>query len=192
MKKVVTSDRAPAVAGPYSPALDVDGWIFLAGQGGFDPATGELGGDDAESQTEQAFRNIAALLEEAGSSLADIVSCLVHLVDLADFAAMNAAFERQFPGIKPVRTTVRADLLVRHARRGDGDRTEGQRLAPRRGIRLRPGRVLLEERSLKAKEQAMRRDSFHLYRYLTLALAVFLVVSVLAGCGGKGGGGGGY
>jgi 2-iminobutanoate/2-iminopropanoate deaminase len=111
VKKVVTSDRAPAVAGPYSPALDVDGWIFLAGQGGFDPATGELAGDDVESQTQQAFRNIAALLEEAGSSLADIVSCLVHLVDLGDFAAMNAAFERQFPGVKPVRTTVRADLL---------------------------------------------------------------------------------
>jgi 2-iminobutanoate/2-iminopropanoate deaminase len=111
VKKVVASDRSPAVAGPYSPALDVDGWIFLAGQGGFDPATGELAGDDVESQTEQAFRNIAALLDEAGSSLADIVSCLVHLVDLADFAGMNAAFARQFPGIKPVRTTVRADLL---------------------------------------------------------------------------------
>ena len=111
MKKVVTSDRSPAVAGPYSPALVVGELVFLAGQGGFDPATGELVDGGVEAQTEQAFRNIGALLEEAGSSLDDVVSVLVHLVDLDDFAAMNAAFARAFSGIPPVRTTVRADLL---------------------------------------------------------------------------------
>ena len=111
MKKVVTSDRSPAVAGPYSPALVVGELVFLAGQGGFDPATGELVDGGVEAQTEQAFRNIGALLEDAGSSLDDVVSVLVHLVDLDDFAAMNAAFARAFSGIPPVRTTVRADLL---------------------------------------------------------------------------------
>ena len=111
MKKVVTSDRSPAVAGPYSPALVVGELVFLAGQGGFDPATGELVDGGVEAQTEQAFRNIGALLEAAGSSLDDVVSVLVHLVDLDDFAAMNAAFARAFSGIPPVRTTVRADLL---------------------------------------------------------------------------------
>jgi len=111
VKKVVTSDRSPAVAGPYSPALVVGELVFLAGQGGFDPATGELVDGGVEAQTEQAFRNIGALLEAAGSSLDDVVSVLVHLVDLDDFAAMNAAFARAFPGIPPVRTTVRADLL---------------------------------------------------------------------------------
>jgi len=111
VKKVVTSDRSPAVAGPYSPALVVGELVFLAGQGGFDPATGELVDGGVEAQTEQAFRNIGALLEDAGSSLDDVVSVLVHLVDLDDFAAMNAAFARAFSGIPPVRTTVRADLL---------------------------------------------------------------------------------
>ena len=111
MKKVVTSDRSPAVAGPYSPALVVGELVFLAGQGGFDPATGELVDGGVEAQTEQAFRNIGALLEAAGSSLDDVVSVLVHLVDLGDFAAMNAAFARAFTGVPPVRTTVRADLL---------------------------------------------------------------------------------
>jgi len=111
VKKVVTSDRSPAVAGPYSPALVVGELVFLAGQGGFDPATGELVDGGVEAQTEQAFRNIGALLEAAGSSLDDVVSVLVHLVDLDDFAAMNAAFARAFSGIPPVRTTVRADLL---------------------------------------------------------------------------------
>jgi len=112
VKKAVTSDRSPAVAGPYSPALVVgDHLVFLAGQGGFDPDTGELVDGGVEAQTDQAFRNIAALLEAAGSSLDDVVSVLVHLVDLDDFAAMNAAFARAFPGVPPVRTTVRADLL---------------------------------------------------------------------------------
>ena len=112
MKKVVTSDRSPAVAGPYSPALVVgDHLVFLAGQGGFDPDTGELVDGGVEAEADQAFRNIAALLEAAGSSLDDVVSVLVHLVDLDDFAAMNAAFARAFTGVPPVRTTVRADLL---------------------------------------------------------------------------------
>jgi 2-iminobutanoate/2-iminopropanoate deaminase len=112
VKQLVSSDRAPAPVGPFSPALAVGGWIFLSGQGGFDPETGKLVGDDVGAQTEQIFRNVAALLEAAGASLDDIVSCLVHLVDLDDFPAFNAAYERQFSGVKPVRTTVRADLVA--------------------------------------------------------------------------------
>lgn len=111
MKEAITSDRAPAPGGPYSAALAVDGWIFLAGQGGTDPVTGSMA-DGIEAQTEQVFRNVAALLEEAGASLDDVVSCLVHLTDLAHFPAFNVAYARQFPGIRPVRTTVRADLLA--------------------------------------------------------------------------------
>jgi 2-iminobutanoate/2-iminopropanoate deaminase len=110
MKRLITSDAAPALALPFSPALAVGDWIFLSGQGGFD-AAGELAGDDVVAQTEQTFRNIQALLEAADASLDDVVSCLVHLVDLDDFPAFNAAYERHFPGVKPVRTTVRADLV---------------------------------------------------------------------------------
>jgi 2-iminobutanoate/2-iminopropanoate deaminase len=112
VKQLVSSDRSPAPVGPFSPALAVGGWIFLSGQGGFDPETGKLVGDDVGAQTEQIFRNVSALLEAAGASLDDIVSCLVHLVDLDDFPAFNAAYERQFSGVKPVRTTVRADLVA--------------------------------------------------------------------------------
>jgi 2-iminobutanoate/2-iminopropanoate deaminase len=110
MKQLISSDKLADPPGPFSPALTVGDLIFLAGQGGFD-AEGRLVGDDVQAQTEQAFRNVSALLEAAGASLDDVVSCLVHLVDLDDFAAFNAAYEPHFPGVKPVRTTVRADLV---------------------------------------------------------------------------------
>jgi len=112
VKTVVESEKAPSPVGPYSPALKVDGWIFLSGQGGFDPASGKVVSGDIGEQTEQTFRNIDALLVSAGASLSDVVSCLVHLVDLDDFSKFNEVYERQFRGVKPVRTTVRADLVA--------------------------------------------------------------------------------
>jgi 2-iminobutanoate/2-iminopropanoate deaminase len=107
---LITSDRIPSVAGPYSPALDVDGWIFLAGQGGFDPATRALG-ETIEEQTEQTLRNISVLLDAAGCTLGDVVSTLVHLTDLELFERYNEVYGRHFPDPKPVRTTVGATLL---------------------------------------------------------------------------------
>lgn len=96
---------------PFSPSRVVGDWIYLSGQGGFD-SEGKLVGDDVAAQTDQIFRNVEALLAEAGASLTDVVSCLVHLVDLGDFAAFNEAYARHFPGELPVRTTVRADLVA--------------------------------------------------------------------------------
>ena len=113
MKDLVTSAEAPAPAGPYSAGLGVGDLIFLSGQGGFDPDTGQLVSDDIAEQTAQTFRNIEVLLQAAGATLDDVVSCLVHLRDLAQFAEFNASYEKQFPGlVKPVRTTVRADLVA--------------------------------------------------------------------------------
>jgi 2-iminobutanoate/2-iminopropanoate deaminase len=113
MKEVLISAEAPAPAGPYSPGLIVGDWIFLSGQGGFDPDTGQLASDNIAGQTAQVFRNIEALLRSAGAGLDDVVSCLVHLSDLALFDAFNASYEKQFPGpARPVRTTVRADLVA--------------------------------------------------------------------------------
>ena len=113
MKEVLISAEAPAPAGPYSPGLIVGDWIFLSGQGGFDPDTGQLASENIAGQTAQVFRNIEALLRSAGAGLDDVVSCLVHLSDLALFDAFNAGYEKQFPGpARPVRTTVRADLVA--------------------------------------------------------------------------------
>jgi 2-iminobutanoate/2-iminopropanoate deaminase len=113
MKEPITSAGAPAPAGPYSPGLTVGDWIFLSGQGGFDPGTGQLVSDDIAGQTAQTFRNIETLLRAGGASLGDVVSCLVHLSDLGQLAEFNACYAEQFPGpAKPVRTTVRADLIA--------------------------------------------------------------------------------
>src|SRR6476620_8632837 len=112
MKTLIGSDKVPAPPGPYSPGLTVGEWIFLSGQGGFDPNTGKVVSDDLAEQTGQTFNNIETMLEAAGASLDDVISCLVHLVDLADFPAFNAVYEQKFTGVKPVRTTVRADLVA--------------------------------------------------------------------------------
>jgi 2-iminobutanoate/2-iminopropanoate deaminase len=112
MKALIDSDKIPTPSGPFSPGLSVGEWIFLSGQGGFDPKTGKLVSDDLVEQTEQTFDNIETVLEAAGASFDDVISCLVHLVDLADYAAFNATYEQRFTGVKPVRTTVRADLVA--------------------------------------------------------------------------------
>ena len=112
-KQAIVSSKVPPPAGAYSPALAVGEWVFVSGQGGFDPGTGELVSDEIEGQTEQAFRNVEELLGEAGLSSADIVSCLVHLSDLSLFARYNAVYERRLPHEpRPVRTTVGAPLLA--------------------------------------------------------------------------------
>src|SRR6478672_9770229 len=102
----------PEATGPFSPGLVVDGWVYLAGQGGFDPETGELGPDIA-SQTAQTIENVGALLAEAGCTLKDVVSCLVHITDADHFAELNRVYESYFEAPRPVRTTVVADLVVR-------------------------------------------------------------------------------
>ena len=113
MSELIIAPDAPPAAGPYSPGLVVGDWIFLSGQGGFDPDTGELVSDAIADQTTRAFRNVEVLLRAAGASLDDVVSCLVHLRDLAQFDEFNARYEQQFPSrVKPVRTTVGSDLVA--------------------------------------------------------------------------------
>ena len=102
----------PDAPGPFSPGLVVDGWVYLAGQGGFDPETGELA-DGIAAQTAQTIENVAALLGETGCTLKDVVSCLVHITDPDHFAELNRVYERYFEAPRPVRTTVVADLVVR-------------------------------------------------------------------------------
>jgi 2-iminobutanoate/2-iminopropanoate deaminase len=101
-----------ATAGPPLSSLRVaGGFVFLTGQGGFDEEHKLVDGGVA-AETAQIFHNVARLLESVGASLDDIVSCLVHLADLDDYAALNDEYAKHFPGAKPVRTTVRADLVA--------------------------------------------------------------------------------
>lgn len=103
--------KLPAPVGPYSPAMVVNDLVFVSGQGATDPTTGRLAGLDIETQTEQAIRNVAAILEAAGSNLAQVVRCGVFLVDMRDFQAMNAVYARMFGDHRPARTTVQVAAL---------------------------------------------------------------------------------
>ena len=109
MKAIASGRRA---AGPFSPGLELSGFVFLSGQGGFDPESGQLAGPAIEEQTEQTLRNVSALLAQAGCTLADVVSCLVHLADLSLYPRFNAVYARHFREPLPTRTTVGAQLVL--------------------------------------------------------------------------------
>jgi 2-iminobutanoate/2-iminopropanoate deaminase len=98
-------------AGPYSPAQVLDRTVYVSGQGATDPATGRLAGDDIESQTEQVLKNVAGILEAAGSSLQHVLRCGVFLADITEFDRMNAVYARMFGEHRPARTTVQVAAL---------------------------------------------------------------------------------
>lgn len=105
MKKVISTTKAPAAIGPYSQAIDLGNIVFCSGQIPVDPATGEIP-DGITAQTEQALKNVAALLAEASLSLADVVKTTVFLADMAHFGAMNEVYGRHFPSPYPARSAV--------------------------------------------------------------------------------------
>jgi len=107
----VTSRSLPTPAGPYSPATRTGNLIFVSGQAGRDPATNRLAGPDVEAQTEQALKNVAAILEAGGSSLAHVLRCGVFLVDISEFPRMNEVYARIFGSHRPARTTVEVSAL---------------------------------------------------------------------------------
>jgi 2-iminobutanoate/2-iminopropanoate deaminase len=109
--RLVQAPNLPKPAGPYSPATVFERLVFVSGQGATDPATGNLVGSDVESQTEQCFRNLQAILRAAGSDLPHVLRCGVFLIDMAEFHKMNAVYERMFAGHRPARTTVQAAAL---------------------------------------------------------------------------------
>ena len=109
-RAVHPKDGAPP-AGPYSPGRVFDRLVFVSGQGATNPATGQLAGDDIESQTEQVLKNVAAILEAAGSSLQHVLRCGVFLADIGEFDRMNAVYARMFGDHRPARTTVQVAAL---------------------------------------------------------------------------------
>src|SRR5258708_38419289 len=98
----VTSTNLPAPVGPYSPAMIFGNLIFVSGQAGRDPATGGLG-PDVTAQTEQGLKNIATILEAAGSRLQHVIPCGGFLVDMKEFPKMNAVYARAVGAPRPRR-----------------------------------------------------------------------------------------
>ena len=107
----VHTDDAPGALGPYSQAIETDGWIFASGQIAIDPATGALVEGGVEVQTAQVLRNLAAVLAAAGGSLQTVVKTTVFLSDMALFADMNAVYAHHFGDHRPARATVAAGGL---------------------------------------------------------------------------------
>ena len=121
MKSALNVPGAPAAIGPYSHAQLVrlhggNRRMFTSGQVALDPASGELVGSDIAAQTEQVFRNLAAVLEGGGLALSDVVKTTVYLADMKDFQAMNEVYARHFPESPPARTTLAAAGLPKNAR----------------------------------------------------------------------------
>ncbi len=112
--KSVTGSGLPAPIGPYSPGVVFDRLVFVSGQGATVPETGKLAGSDVATQTEQVFKNIAAILEAAGSSLQHVLRCGVFLADMRDFPEMNSVYERMMAGNRAARTTVQVAALPLH------------------------------------------------------------------------------
>ena len=109
--RAVHAPNLPAPAGPYSPATAFERLVFVSGQGARDPLTGALAGDDVETQTEQVLKNVAAILEAAGSSLQHVLRCGVFLTDIEECPKMNAVYARMFGEHRPARTTIQAAAL---------------------------------------------------------------------------------
>ncbi|MBL8116824.1 MAG: RidA family protein [Anaerolineae bacterium] len=109
-KKVVTTHNAPGAVGPYSQAIIANGLVFTAGQIAIVPGTSDIAAGGIQEQTAQVLRNVAAVLEAAGSSLDKVVKTTVFLKNVSDFAAMNETYVTFFPAERPARSTVQAEL----------------------------------------------------------------------------------
>jgi 2-iminobutanoate/2-iminopropanoate deaminase len=115
-REPVKTSNAPAALGPYSQAIKVGEFVYTSGQVAIDPATGEFIGGDIAEQTERVLKNVAAVLEAAGSNLDQVVKTLVFLADMNDFAAMNEVYGKFFTGAPPARSTVQVARLPKDAR----------------------------------------------------------------------------
>lgn len=113
--KAINTKNAPAAIGPYSQAIEVNGFVYISGQLPIDPATGEFAGSDIKSQAEQSLKNVKAILEEAGLTMKNVVKTTVFLADMADFAAMNEVYSTYFSEPYPARSAVAVKTLPKGA-----------------------------------------------------------------------------
>jgi 2-iminobutanoate/2-iminopropanoate deaminase len=112
----VHTHHAPKPIGPYSQAVQCGSELYCSGQIPLDPQTGELVDGDIGAQTERVIENLGAVLCAAGCNYADVIKTTIFLIDMKDFTAVNAVYERYFGATKPARSTVAVAALPRGAR----------------------------------------------------------------------------
>lgn len=111
MKKIISTEKAPAAIGPYSQAVEAGGFVFTSGVIPIVPATGELIQGGIEEQAEQAIRNLAALIEAAGATVEDTIKTVVFIKDMNDFAKVNEIYSKYFKKDCPARSCVEVARL---------------------------------------------------------------------------------
>ena len=115
MKDIVLTNHGPKPIGPYSQAIKSNGFLFISGQVGVDPASGEFAGPTIQQQTTRMLENVKSILEAGGASLSHVVKTTVFLKDMNDFAAMNEIYARYFTAAPPARSTVGVARLPKDA-----------------------------------------------------------------------------
>jgi len=114
-RKTIHTPKAPKAIGPYSQAVAAGGAVYLSGQIGLDPASGELVRGGIEAEARRVFANLAAVAEASGASLADAVKLTIYLVDFGHFAVVNGIMQEFFREPYPARVTIAAAALPRGA-----------------------------------------------------------------------------
>ena len=112
MKKTsIHSDKAPAAVGPYSQGIVANGFLFTSGQLPIDPETGSMPEGDIEVRAHQVFKNLSAIAEKAGTTLANAVKTTVFLANISDFQAVNAVYQEYFSEPFPARSAFQVAAL---------------------------------------------------------------------------------
>lgn len=113
--KQISTQNAPAAIGPYSQAIEVNGFVYASGQLPIDPATGAFPEGGVKEQTRQSLLNVKAILEESGLALSNVVKTTVYLADMGDFAAMNEVYSQFFAQPFPARSAIAVKALPKGA-----------------------------------------------------------------------------
>ncbi len=116
MRQAIQTVAAPAAIGPYSQAICVGDTLWMSGQIALHPTEMVLVGETAAEQAEQVLKNLGAVLEAAGFGFGDLVQCTIYLIDMDDFAEVNAVYDRYMPTPPPARATVEVSRLPRDVR----------------------------------------------------------------------------
>jgi 2-iminobutanoate/2-iminopropanoate deaminase len=115
-KTIIRSDNAPAPVASYSQAVRAGEFLFLSGQLGLDPKSGQMVPGGVEAETRQILENLGAVLAAASATFDDVVKATVYLADMEEFAAFNAVYAQYFKGQPPARVTIGVAALPRKAR----------------------------------------------------------------------------
>ena len=110
-KKVFQTDKAAVTGGPYSQAIMHNGIIYVSGQGAVDPQTNEIKPGSVEEEAELALENLRIILQEAGSSLAKVLTVTVYLLDIQEYGRFNEVYKKYFRENRPARTCIQAGRL---------------------------------------------------------------------------------